>query len=68
MPDGPRAFFEGDGDRRGVGDLASDQRPADARFEFALQEAFERARAIDGSRPSRAMNSRAGSQALWFRA
>src|SRR4051812_18838878 len=36
-----------DGDRRSVADVASDQRPRDARLDLALDEAPQRARAVD---------------------
>jgi len=45
MLDRLRAFFEGDGELRAVGDGAGDQRAADAGFELALQETLERPRA-----------------------
>jgi len=34
------AVFESDGDRRAVGDLAGEERSAEARFEFALEESL----------------------------
>jgi hypothetical protein len=42
--DRQRAFFQSNRDFRAAGDLAGDEFAADARFEFALQEALERPR------------------------